>query len=51
MDVLPPQQRIDEHWYRGTADAIYQNIYSLERERACICSSSPVITSAMDCRR
>lgn len=34
IDVLPPQQRIDEHWYRGTADAIYQNIYSLERDRA-----------------
>jgi glucose-1-phosphate adenylyltransferase len=34
VDLLPPQQRIDEHWYRGTADAIYQNIYSLERERA-----------------
>jgi glucose-1-phosphate adenylyltransferase len=34
IEVLPPQQRIDEHWYRGTADAIYQNIYSLERDRA-----------------
>ncbi len=34
IDVLPPQQRIDENWYRGTADAIYQNIYSLERQRA-----------------
>jgi glucose-1-phosphate adenylyltransferase len=33
IDVLPPQQRIDEHWYQGTADAVYQNIYSLERER------------------
>ena len=21
VDVLPPQQRIDEHWYKGTADA------------------------------
>ena len=27
IDVVPPQQRIDEHWYRGTADAVYQNIY------------------------
>ena len=26
--MLPPQQRIDEHWYKGTADAIYQNIYT-----------------------
>ena len=31
VDVLPPQQRIDEHWYKGTADAIYQNIYSIEK--------------------
>ena len=34
VEVLPPQQRIDETWYKGTADAIYQNIYSIERERA-----------------
>ncbi|MDB5305979.1 MAG: glgC [Gemmataceae bacterium] len=34
VEVLPPQQRIDETWYKGTADAIYQNIYSLEREAA-----------------
>ncbi len=34
IEVLPPQQRIDETWYKGTADAIYQNIYSLEREDA-----------------
>lgn len=32
IDIIPPQQRIDEHWYRGTADAIYQNIYSIEKE-------------------
>jgi glucose-1-phosphate adenylyltransferase len=31
IDVLPPQQRIDDQWYRGTADAIYQNIYTIER--------------------
>jgi glucose-1-phosphate adenylyltransferase len=31
VDILPPQQRIDEHWYQGTADAVYQNIYSIER--------------------
>ena len=30
LDVLPPQQRVDDHWYLGTADAVYQNIYSLE---------------------
>ena len=33
IDVLPPQQRLDEHWYRGTADAVYQNIYTIERSR------------------
>ena len=33
MDVAPPQQRIDEHWYQGTADAVYQNIYAIEKER------------------
>jgi glucose-1-phosphate adenylyltransferase len=33
IDVVPPQQRIDEHWYRGTADAVYQNIYTLEKEQ------------------
>jgi glucose-1-phosphate adenylyltransferase len=31
IEVLPPQQRIDEHWYKGTADATYQNIYSIEK--------------------
>jgi glucose-1-phosphate adenylyltransferase len=33
IDVVPPQQRIDETWYQGTADAVYQNIYTLEKER------------------
>jgi glucose-1-phosphate adenylyltransferase len=32
VEVLPPQQRIDETWYKGTADAIYQNIYSIEKD-------------------
>lgn len=32
IDVVPPQQRIDEHWYQGTADAVYQNIYSIEKQ-------------------
>jgi len=31
IDVVPPQQRIGESWYRATADAVYQNIYTLER--------------------
>jgi glucose-1-phosphate adenylyltransferase len=30
--IIPPQQRIDEHWYQGTADAVYQNIYAIEKE-------------------
>lgn len=34
IEVLAPQQRIDEHWYKGTADAIYQNIYTMEKEDA-----------------
>ncbi len=29
IDVVPPQQRIGPEWYRGTADAVYQNFYSL----------------------
>ncbi len=34
VDVLPPQQRIDEQWYQGTADAVYQNIYTIEKTAA-----------------
>ena len=31
VDLLPAQQRVDEDsWYRGTADAVYQNIDSLD---------------------
>jgi len=33
VGVIPAQQRIDEHWYQGTADAIFQNIYTLQQER------------------
>ncbi len=29
---LPPQQRISQEWYRGTADAIFQNLYMIEHE-------------------
>jgi glucose-1-phosphate adenylyltransferase len=29
--VSPPQQRIAEMWYQGTADAIYQNVYTIEK--------------------
>jgi len=33
VDIIPAQQRVSEEWYRGTADAVYQNIYTLEQER------------------
>ncbi len=33
IDVVPPQQRIDASWYQGTADAVYQNIYTIEKEQ------------------
>jgi glucose-1-phosphate adenylyltransferase len=26
IDVVPAQQRVGDNWYRGTADAIYQNL-------------------------
>ncbi|MCS7238949.1 MAG: glucose-1-phosphate adenylyltransferase [Thermoguttaceae bacterium] len=32
IDIVPPQQRIDDSWYQGTADAVYQNIYTIEKE-------------------
>jgi len=32
VEILPPQKRVGEHWYLGTADAVYQNLYSVERE-------------------
>jgi glucose-1-phosphate adenylyltransferase len=33
IEAVPAQQRIDEHWYQGTANAIFQNIYTLQVER------------------
>ncbi len=33
LDIVPPQQRIDEQWYQGTADAVYQNIFVIEKDR------------------
>lgn len=32
VQVLPPMMRVGEYWYRGTADAIYQNLYSVGSE-------------------
>ena len=30
--IIHAQQRINENWYKGTADAIYQNFYTLQQE-------------------
>jgi glucose-1-phosphate adenylyltransferase len=32
IEILPPQKRVGEQWYQGTADAVYQNLYSITRE-------------------
>ena len=32
IEILSPQKRVGEHWYQGTADAVYQNLYSILRE-------------------
>jgi glucose-1-phosphate adenylyltransferase len=32
VEILSPQKRVGEHWYLGTADAVYQNLYSIVRE-------------------
>ncbi|MCA1563774.1 MAG: glucose-1-phosphate adenylyltransferase, partial [Acidobacteria bacterium] len=32
IEILTPQKRVSEHWYLGTADAVYQNLYSILRE-------------------
>ena len=29
VEILSPQKRVGEHWYLGTADAVYQNLYSI----------------------
>ena len=33
VEVIPPMKRVHDDWYLGTADAIYQNIESIEAER------------------
>jgi glucose-1-phosphate adenylyltransferase len=32
VHILPPMKRVGEEWYKGTADAIYQNLYSVGSE-------------------
>ena len=34
IEVLTPQMRVSQQWYQGTADAVYQNIYSIGSERS-----------------
>ncbi|MGZ5452699.1 MAG: sugar phosphate nucleotidyltransferase, partial [Candidatus Aminicenantales bacterium] len=29
---LPAQGRVGDHWYEGTADAVFQNIYTIQQE-------------------
>jgi glucose-1-phosphate adenylyltransferase len=33
IDVVPAQQQIGEHWYRGTADCVYQNLDLIRAHR------------------
>lgn len=33
VNVLPPMKRVGDAWYQGTADAIFQNLYSIGSER------------------
>lgn len=33
VDVIPAQQQIGAHWYRGTADAVYQNLEYIRAHR------------------
>jgi len=33
LHIIPPQMRTGNTWYLGTADAIFQNVYTLEREK------------------
>jgi glucose-1-phosphate adenylyltransferase len=32
IEILSPQKRVGDHWYLGTADAVYQNLYSIVGE-------------------
>jgi glucose-1-phosphate adenylyltransferase len=31
IDIIPPQMRVNQSWYLGTADAVYQNLYSIDQ--------------------
>ena len=39
VDLVPAQMRIDGHWYKGTADAVFQNlthIYDEPTDQVCV---------------
>ena len=39
IDLVPAQMRTDGHWYKGTADAVFQNlthIYDEDPEKVCV---------------
>src|SRR5512146_2084845 len=45
VEILPPMKRVSENWYMGTADAVYQNIYSIGSEEpkyVLILSADPI---------
>jgi len=33
IEIIPPQMRVNENWYLGTADAIFQNLYFVDLEK------------------
>ena len=33
VDILPAQQRVSEDWYQGTADAVFQNLDLIRRNK------------------
>jgi glucose-1-phosphate adenylyltransferase len=52
IENVPAQQRLGEAWYRGTADAIWQNVYLLEQmcpEYVLILSGDHVYTMDYSC--
>jgi glucose-1-phosphate adenylyltransferase len=34
IEIMPPMKRVSDNWYLGTADAVYQNIYSIGSEQS-----------------
>ena len=34
IEILPAQQRVGDYWYQGTADAVHQNLYTLEMDQS-----------------